>query len=80
MKEDIQKQIKKLDEEVTSRLKDEGHELEETNENQLFNEDIAGEDEVAFAENIEPMKDEDDREYTPDAYDPYIGTEILIPH
>eukprot|EP00978_Attheya_sp_CCMP212_P038122 scaffold185695_cov24-Attheya_sp.AAC.1 len=80
MKEDIQQQITKLDEELTSRLKDEGYELSETHENQLFIEDIAGEDEVAFADNIEPMIDEDDREYTPDAYDPYIGTETLISH
>ena len=80
MREEIQQQITKLDEELTSQLKNEEYELTETHENQLFIEDTAGIDKVAFADNIEPMIDEDDREYTPDAYDPYIGTEILISH
>eukprot|EP00957_Ditylum_brightwellii_P117521 8963211-Ditylum_brightwellii.AAC.1 len=80
MKEDIQKKISELDEEIISRLKNEGYELAESEENQLFIEDTAGEGEVAFADNTKPMIDVDDIEYTPDAYDPYIGTEILISH
>jgi hypothetical protein len=80
LKLDIQKQIEELDEEITSCLKNEGYELAESEENQLCIEDTVGEDEVAFADNIEPMIDVDNLEYTPDDYDPYIGTEILISH
>jgi hypothetical protein len=80
MSDNIQQRIKEMDEQINLRLKDEGFELAETNENQLFQEDLAGDDEVAFADGIEPMIDEDNKEYTPDAYDPYIGTEILIAH
>eukprot|EP00978_Attheya_sp_CCMP212_P005770 scaffold12886_cov57-Attheya_sp.AAC.2 len=84
MKDHIKQQIiTKLNERITSRLKDEkGFELPDMDENQLFLEDglIQGEDEVAFAEGIEPMIDKDDIEYSPDAYDPYIGTDIIISH
>eukprot|EP00978_Attheya_sp_CCMP212_P010972 scaffold26754_cov65-Attheya_sp.AAC.3 len=56
-----------MNEQITSRLKDEGFELPDTDENQLFLEDglIQGEDEVAFAEGVEPMIDEDEIEYSP---------------
>ena len=80
MSNNIQQRSKEMDEQITLRLKDEGFELAETNENKLFQEDLAGDDEIAFAKGIEPMIDEDDKEYTPDAYDPYIETEILIEH
>eukprot|EP00978_Attheya_sp_CCMP212_P003787 scaffold8032_cov60-Attheya_sp.AAC.1 len=76
MKDHIKQQITEMNEQITSRLKDEGFGLPDTDENQLFLEDglIQGEDEVAFAEGVEPMIDEDEIEYSPDAYDPYIGT------
>eukprot|EP00978_Attheya_sp_CCMP212_P031214 scaffold117251_cov65-Attheya_sp.AAC.3 len=82
MKDHIKQQITEMNEQITSRLKDEGFALPDTDENQLFLEDglIQGEDEVAFAEGVEPMIDEDEIEYSPDAYEPYIGTEIIIPH
>ena len=63
MSDNIQQRIKEMDEQITLRLKDEGFELAETNENKLFQEDLAGDDEIAFAKGIEPMIDEDDKEY-----------------
>lgn len=76
---DIAERIKELDEGIAKRLGDPPNFLTDDANNLILQED-----ESLFDDGIDPndetrMIDEDHLIYSPDAYDPYIGVEILLP-
>jgi hypothetical protein len=74
MKDDIKSKMESYDDEVNGRLRDEGFECRQEYENAFYIED---EDEAMEPE--EPNEVEEADEYTPEAYDEYVGAQVMIP-
>ena len=74
----ISQKITKLTTELEQRLKDTNFILEETGENKLWamDEDLSGQEYSSDTDS--GLSNDSDREYTTDAFDPYLGAEFVI--
>ena len=81
-KDETQDRLKEFDTRLRERLDDRNFVLQDGIGNQFFMEDIQddGDDNLELETVDEPLPEEDELEYTPDTYDPYVGAEILMPH
>jgi len=79
MKDDIKRWLEEFDNKVNGCLSDANHIIQHQEENAFFIEDIGeldDDDDLEFQEDSNiPEADE----FTPDAYDEYIGAQILLP-
>ena len=78
---DIIRRLDEMDNEINRRIGDKLHRNDQQPGQDDFPtmEDILGDEEVLMAEPEASMPDVDDYEFTPEQYDEYIGSEILLP-
>jgi hypothetical protein len=74
MKDDIKNKMESYNDEVNGRLRDEGFECRHEYENAFYIED-----EEEAMEPEEPNEIEEADEYTPEAYNEYVGAQVMIP-
>jgi len=77
--DDFGLRLQEFDTELKDIIDDERHMLPASAENDFFFKDIEDDDDDLLPIGEDHVKDEAD-EYTPDAFDTYIGAQLLIPH